>query len=138
TGYRTPEVAARLAAGRWWNQTHTPDLSTSDSIDPRVLSAELDRILPAQRVVSVDSGNFMGYPSVYLRVPDELGFCFAQAFQSIGLGLASGIGAALAQPDRLGVVGTGDGGLLMAIAELETAVRLGIPLLVAVYDDAAF
>jgi thiamine pyrophosphate-dependent acetolactate synthase large subunit-like protein len=137
-GYRTPEVAARIAAGRWWNQTATPDLSTPDAIDPRVLSVELDRILPTERVVSIDSGNFMGYPSAYLRVPDELGFCFTQAFQSIGLGLASGIGAALAQPDRLGVVGTGDGGFLMGIAELETAVRLGRPLVVVVYDDAAY
>ena len=34
-------------------------------------------------------------------VPDEDGFCFTQAFQSIGLGLATTIGAALARPDRL-------------------------------------
>lgn len=44
----------------------------------------------------VDSGNFMGYPSLYLRVPHENGFVFTQAFQSMGLGLASGIGAAAA------------------------------------------
>ena len=37
--------------------------------------------------MSVDSGNFMGYPSMFLSVPDERGFCFTQAFQSIGLGL---------------------------------------------------
>ena len=52
-------------------------------------------------MVAVDSGNFMGYPSMYLSVPDQRGFCFTQAFQSIGLGLATAIGAALAQPDRL-------------------------------------
>lgn len=137
-GYRTPEVAARLVERRWWNDTPTPDLSTAERIDPRTFSAELDRLLPAERVVAIDSGNFMGYPSTYLRVPDEDGFCFTQAFQSIGLGLSSGIGAALAQPDRLAVVGTGDGGFLMGIAELETAVRLGRPMLVAVYDDAAY
>jgi thiamine pyrophosphate-dependent acetolactate synthase large subunit-like protein len=103
-----------------------------------VLSAELDAMLPRERVVAIDSGNFMGYPSAYLRVPDEHGFCFSQAFQSIGLGLASGIGAMLAQPERLAVVGTGDGGFLMAVSELETAVRLGRPLVVVVYDDAAY
>ena len=32
----------------------------------------------------------------------------------------------------------GDGGVLMAIAELETAVRLGLRLLVVVYNDAAY
>lgn len=38
---------------------------------------------------------------MYLDVPDEYGFCFTQAFQSVGLGLATAIGAAIAQPDRL-------------------------------------
>ncbi|MGA8978909.1 MAG: thiamine pyrophosphate-dependent enzyme, partial [Pedococcus sp.] len=137
-GYRTPEVAGRLARERWWNDTVTADRSTADRIDPRVLAAGLDAVLPRERVVAIDSGNFMGYPSAYLRVPDERGFVFTQAFQSIGLGLASGIGAALAQPDRLAVVGTGDGGLLMAAAELETAVRSGRPMVVAVWNDAAY
>ncbi|MGC4963517.1 thiamine pyrophosphate-binding protein [Gordonia sp. DT101] len=138
TGYRTVEVAGRLATARRWNDVTTPDLSTADHIDPRVFSDLLDRALPFERVVAVDSGNFMGYPSAYLQVPDENGFVFTQAFQSIGLGLSSGIGAMLARPDRLAVVAAGDGGFLMGIAELETAVRLGRPMLIAVYDDAAY
>jgi thiamine pyrophosphate-dependent acetolactate synthase large subunit-like protein len=137
-GYRTARIAARLRERRWWNDTPTDDLGTGERIDPRVFSAALDALLPEQRVVSIDSGNFMGYPSGYLRVPDEYGFCFTQAFQSIGLGLASGIGAGLARPDRLPVVAAGDGGFLMGIAELETAVRLGRPMLVAVYNDAGY
>jgi len=137
-GYRTAVIAARLAQCRWWNDVPTPDLGTADRIDPREFSKALDRMLPGERVVSVDSGNFMGYPSAYLRVPDELGFCFTQAFQSVGLGLASGIGAGLAQPGRLPVIAVGDGGFLMGVAELETAVRLGRPMVVAVYNDAAY
>jgi thiamine pyrophosphate-dependent acetolactate synthase large subunit-like protein len=137
-GFRTAGISARLAQGRWWNDVPTADLGTARRIDPRQFSKALDRALPAQRVVSVDSGNFMGYPSAYLRVPDELGFCFTQAFQSVGLGLASGIGAALAQPGRLPVIAAGDGGFLMGVAELETAVRLGQPMAVAVYNDAAY
>jgi thiamine pyrophosphate-dependent acetolactate synthase large subunit-like protein len=138
TGYRTAAISARLAERRWWNDTPTAGLGTADRIDPRTFSNALDRALPNRRVVSVDSGNFMGYPSAYLRVPDEFGFCFTQAFQSIGLGLASGIGAGLAQPDRLPVITAGDGGFLMGVAELETAVRLGRPMVVAVYNDAAY
>ncbi|WP_019929869.1 thiamine pyrophosphate-binding protein [Nocardia sp. BMG111209] len=138
TGYRTADVAARIRAEKRWNDVPFEDTSTADRIDPRVLSAELDRMLPRERVVSVDSGNFMGYPSMYLDVPDEFAFCFTQAFQSIGLGLATAIGAALAQPARLPVAGCGDGGFMMGIAELDTAVRLGLPLLVVVYDDAMY
>ena len=143
--YRTPDVARRIAAeGRWIDvPLDPPDLGGAPAdgerrIDPRVLTRDLDAILPAERIVSVDSGNFMGYPSAFLDVPDERGFCFTQAFQSIGLGLATAIGAALARPDRLPVLGTGDGGFLMAVAELETAVRLGLPLVVVVYNDDAY
>ena len=137
-GQRTPEMAREIAGHARWNTELTEDLSTSEVIDPRVLSRELDRILPAERIVSIDSGNFMGYPSTYLSVPDEFGFCFTQAFQSIGLGLYTSIGAAKARPDRLPVLGAGDGGFLMAISELETLVREKIPLVAIIYNDSAY
>ncbi|SIO88038.1 thiamine pyrophosphate-binding protein [Nocardiopsis sp. JB363] len=148
TKLRTPDMAARITAEVRWNDVPFEALSTetrSDEtqsterrVDPRSLTIELDRILPRERVVAVDSGNFMGYPSAYLAVPDEFGFCFTQAFQSVGLGLGTAIGASYARPERLPVLATGDGGLLMAISELETAVRLGIPLVIVVYNDAAY
>jgi acetolactate synthase-1/2/3 large subunit len=121
-----------------WASVPYADDSGDGRIDPRTFTLELDRLLPAERVVAVDSGNFMGYPSMFLSVPDERGFCSTQAFQSIGLGLATAIGAALAQPDRLPVAALGDGGALMSIAELETVVRLRLPMVIAVYDDEAY
>ena len=135
-GYRS--LLDRIDGRARWSAADFTDSSTSSQIDPRTLSLELDRILPVERIVSVDSGNFMGYPSAYLAVPDEFGFCFTQAFQSIGLGLATAIGAAIAQPSRLPVAALGDGGFHMAAGELETAVRLGLPLVVIVYNDAAY
>ncbi|WP_447925197.1 thiamine pyrophosphate-binding protein [Georgenia muralis] len=137
-GYRTSDVRARLSAGRRWRDVTFEDRSTGDRIDPRTLTIALDDLLPAERVVAVDSGNFMGYPSMFLRVPDERGFCFTQAFQSIGLGLSSAIGAALAEPDRLPVAALGDGGALMGAAELDTVRRLGLPMVVVVYNDDAY
>jgi thiamine pyrophosphate-dependent acetolactate synthase large subunit-like protein len=75
---------------------------------------------------------------MYCRVPDERGFVFTQAFQAVGLGLATAIGAAVARPDRLTVAALGDGGALMGLADLETMVRLGLPMLVVVFNDAAY
>src|SRR5206468_2528623 len=46
--------------------------------------------------------------------------------------------ARIAAPDRLTVAALGDGGFAMSVAELVTAVRLRLPLLVVVYDDAAY
>src|SRR5215475_11842861 len=143
TGYRTPDVQARIESGGRWRQVAYDDWSGPDPagetrIDPRTLTAALDDIVPAERVVAVDSGNFMGYPAAFMAVPDPAGFSFTQAYQSIGLGLASAIGAALARPDRLAVAAVGDGGFLMSVAELVTAVRLRLPVIVVIYDDAAY
>ena len=147
-GYRSPELQARVAREGRWRDVPYPDEGTRGGdgpgedgggrIDPRTLTIALDDLLPAERMVAVDSGNFMGYPSMFLSVPDARAFCFTQAYQSVGLGLASAIGAALAQPDRLPVAALGDGGALMGVSELETVVRLRLPMVIVVYDDEAY
>jgi acetolactate synthase I/II/III large subunit len=137
-GYRSAELQARIAREVRWRDVPYDDQGGAGVIDPRTLTIALDDLLPAERVVAIDSGNFMGYPSMFLSVPDEQGFCFTQAYQSIGLGLASAIGAALAQSDRLPVAALGDGGALMGVSELETVVRLGLPMVIVVYDDEAY
>jgi len=154
TGFRTDDTAAAIATGGWRHQpltaaaasnpATTDDNADADGdgeggrIDPRVLSIRLHEMLPAERLVAIDSGHFMGWPAMYIDVPDPHGFVFTQAFQSIGLGLASAIGAAFARPDRLTVAALGDGGALMAAGEIETLGRLGLPMLVVVYNDAAY
>jgi acetolactate synthase I/II/III large subunit len=137
-GYRSEQVRVAIQEQIRWRDVEYDDTSTAERIDPRRLTIALDDLLPAERVIGVDSGNFMGYPSMFLSVPDEEGFCFTQAFQSIGLGLATAIGAALARPDRLPVAALGDGGALMSIAELDTVRRLGLPMVVVVYNDDAY
>ncbi|HEX3762233.1 MAG TPA: thiamine pyrophosphate-binding protein [Kofleriaceae bacterium] len=137
-GWRTPALQARIAAEGRWRTVPYRDETGGGRIDPRTLSIALDDRLPAERTVVIDSGNFMGYPSMFLRVPDAAGFCFTQAYQSIGLGLASALGAAVARPERLTVAALGDGGFLMSAAELTTAARLGLPLVIVVYNDAAY
>jgi acetolactate synthase I/II/III large subunit len=137
-GLRTPGIAEAVATRVRWRDVPYEDTSTRDRIDPRTLSIALDDILPTERVIGVDSGNFMGHPSAFLSVPDQDGFCFTQAYQSIGLGLATAIGAALARPDRLPVAALGDGGALMGAADLDTVRRLGLPMVVVVYNDDAY
>jgi thiamine pyrophosphate-dependent acetolactate synthase large subunit-like protein len=136
-GLRREEVARDIAAGGWRDVPYE-DASNGDHIDPRTFSKALDTLLPAERIVAVDSGHFMGWPPMYLSVPDAAGFLFTQSFQSIGLGLSSAIGAAVARTERLTVACLGDGGALMAAGEFETLIRLRLPVLVVVYNDAAY
>jgi len=137
TGRRTNVVRERIRAG---DNHHYPwpDESSAAFIDPRTLSKAVDAILPTDRVVASDSGHFCGWVPRYLRVPNARASCLSHSFQSVGLGLPSAIGLAIANPGRLAVLGTGDGGFLMSIADLETAVRLGLRLCVLVYNDASY
>ncbi len=137
TGFRTPETAREIANRRWRDEPFE-DEGTAEFIDPRAFSIALDDLLPPERAVATDSGHFLGYPAMYLEVPDHHGFVFPNAFQSVGLGLASGIGAAIARPERVSVAAIGDGGALMALGEIETAARYRIPMVVAIYNDAAY
>jgi len=137
-GYRSVELRERIAREVRWRDVRYDDESDGTAIDPRTLSIALDDMLPAERIVAIDSGNFIGYPAMFMSVPDADGFCFTQAFQSVGLGLGSAIGSAIARPDRLVVAALGDGGALMGISELETAVRLKLPMIIVIYDDEAY
>ena len=137
TGFRTPELAERIAARRWADEPYD-DAGTDEWIDPRTLTIELNKLLPVNRTIAVDSGHFTGYPSMYLDVADPRSWVFANGFQAVGLGLGNAIGAAIARPDVLTVAAIGDGGAFLSLAELETAARLKLTLLVLIYDDMAY
>src|SRR4029077_3969589 len=54
---------------------------------------------------------------------------------SMGYAVPGAMGARLAFPDRPILAFTGDGGFLMAIADLQTAWREHLPIIVLVFDD---
>ena len=138
TGYRTEDVAVQIKGGGRWRDVPFDEIATTETIDPRTLTIALDDLLPMERVVVPDGGNFNGYPAMFFQIPDERGYCVPLAFQSIGLALPSAIGAALATPDRMAVAGIGDGGFMMSLTELDTAVRLKLPMVAVVYNDNAY
>jgi thiamine pyrophosphate-dependent acetolactate synthase large subunit-like protein len=136
-GRRNNAVRERIRAGDNHHFPH-PDESTEKFIDPRALSKAVDAILPTDRVVASDSGHFCGWVPRYLRVPNARASCLSHSFQSVGLGLPSTIGLALANPGKLAVLGAGDGGFLMSMADMETTVRLGLRMCILIYNDASY
>jgi len=126
------QISAQRDAGR---DTLTPP---DKQVDGETLVHSIDALLPAEKHVVVDSGHFMGYPAMHMKVSRERQFIFAQDFQSVGLGLATALGVAIAEPDVFTVAVVGDGGLMMSLGELDTAVRVGLPLLIVVMNDAAY
>lgn len=136
-GFRTRELHDRIATGRWRDQP-VEGGTAAGTIDPRTLTIALADLLPADKTMVVDSGHFTGWPSMYLGVDDPRAWLFVNGFQAVGLALGCAIGAAIAEPGRVTVAAVGDGGLFLALAELESAARVGARLLVVVYDDAAY
>jgi len=138
TGYRTDETHAQVQKVRYWVDQEMSPRGKTGLVDPAELTKTMDQLLPLERVVVPDGGNVNAYSGAFFRVPDENGYVIDLGSQSIGLGLAEGIGAAVARPDRLPLVATGDGSFMMGHVELDTAVRLGLGLLVLVYNDDAY
>lgn len=137
TGRRTPEIARSIATRRWRDEPYD-DTPEPDTIDPRTLAIALDDLLPPDRAIAVDSGAFTGWPAMYMDVEDARSWVFCNAFQSVGIGLGAAIGAAVARPDRMTVAAVGDGGLFLALPELDAAARLALPLLIVVWNDSAY
>ncbi|MFJ4224416.1 thiamine pyrophosphate-binding protein [Microbacterium sp. NPDC089695] len=116
------------------------DLAPDGRLDPRSAARRLGELLPDDRVVVSDGGHFIGWANMYWPVaaPDRM-MMVGTAFQSIGQGWPSVVGAALARRESTVVLTSGDGGGLMAIADLESAVRAAAGRGIAViWNDAAY
>ncbi len=99
----------------------------------------LEEALPGNRILVTDGGRFMTEVWCRISAPDPHSFVVTANFGSIGLGMQEAIGASLAAPDRPVVVFSGDGGFMMGgINEFNTAVRLGLDLILIIANDSAY
>jgi thiamine pyrophosphate-dependent acetolactate synthase large subunit-like protein len=138
------------ASGSGWRDTVDIDaltrrdagagIAADGRLDPRSVAMRIAELLPQDRVVVSDGGHFIGWANMYWPVtsPDRM-MMVGTAYQSIGLGMPSVAGAALARPRSTIVLTTGDGGGLMALADLESAVRVaGGRGMAVVWNDGAY
>jgi thiamine pyrophosphate-dependent acetolactate synthase large subunit-like protein len=114
-------------------------LAPDGRLDPRSAIRRIDELLPEDRLLVQDGGHFIGWGPMYLRVPspDRL-LMVGTAFQTIGLGLPSAVGAGRARPESTIVLCSGDGGALMGLADLETVVRTVRRGVILIFNDAAY
>jgi acetolactate synthase-1/2/3 large subunit len=88
-------------------------------------------------LLTVDAGAHMlvTMPVWATNGPDPV--LISNGLATMGFALPAAIGAALARPGRRVACLTGDGGLGMAMAEIETLARLALDVTVVVFNDAA-
>ncbi len=91
---------------------------------------------PPEATVTVDAGaHFLAImPFWPARSPQRL--LISNGLATMGYAVPAAIGAALARPDEPVLALTGDGGLGMCLAELETIVRLDLPITIVVFNDS--
>jgi thiamine pyrophosphate-dependent acetolactate synthase large subunit-like protein len=135
TGYRRPEVAEQLAAeAKPVTFSHE---SRAGAVDPRTLMVELDRMLPKDRFVIVDPGHHLSFSAAHLSPARADAFVLSNDFGAIGSGPAIALGVATARRDVTTVLAVGDGGFMMALADIQTAAVLRLPIVIIVFDDGA-
>ena len=110
----------------------------AEQIDPREFTVELSARTPDDAIVTVGSGNNTGFPAVFHAVGADGAMYVNGNFGTMGYALPAALGASVAAPDRPVVCYTGDGALIQVIQELETGVRLGCPVVVAVLNDSSY
>jgi acetolactate synthase I/II/III large subunit len=116
-----------------------PDKTAKGCVNYVHALERLEQALPDNRVLVTDGGRFMTEVWCRISAADPQSFVATTNFGSIGIGLQESIGAGLAAPDRPIVLFTGDGGFMMGgINEFNTAVRLGLDLIVIVANDSAY
>jgi acetolactate synthase-1/2/3 large subunit len=100
--------------------------------------AQIARELTAAgSIATVDAGAHMFQTTAYWQAlaPGEL--LISNGLATMGFALPAAIAAQLVHPERRVVCFTGDGGLMMVVAELETVARLRLPIVIVVFNDAA-
>ncbi|KAB1642653.1 thiamine pyrophosphate-binding protein [Gulosibacter chungangensis] len=136
-----PQLNAEEVATSQFAREESAEFAEDGKLDPRALTSALNERLPEGRLIASDGGHFIGWANTHLSVPspDSIVLVGTQ-FQSIGLGFSSAPGAALAAnaTDRMLVVATGDGGAVMAVADLDSTVRAADRVTIVVYNDAAY
>jgi len=132
------DYVERVAADREQWRTEFAGRLESDAtpIDPARVVAEIQGALPGDGLL-VAATSYPGFFSGAFYEVRESGIGYLQARGSDGINCAlpQAIGAKLAAPDRPVVCFSGDGGIGYHVADLETAVREGLPVVVVVSNN---
>ncbi|MHC5279714.1 acetolactate synthase AlsS [Listeria kieliensis] len=88
--------------------------------------------------VTVDVGSHYIWMARHFRSYEPRRLLFSNGMQTLGVALPWGIAAGLVRPGEKVVSISGDGGFLFSAMELETAVRLRIPLVHLIWNDGSY
>ncbi|HLU80014.1 MAG TPA: acetolactate synthase catalytic subunit, partial [Burkholderiaceae bacterium] len=128
----------QIAKGKAAHREEARDLteSTASPIRPERIMAEIDRLLTADSIVVADASYSSIWIANYLQSRKAgMRFITPRGLAGLGWGLPMALGAQVARPDATVFCVVGDGGFAHAWAELETAVRMKLPVVLVVLNN---
>ena len=105
---------------------------------PRRIVAECRRALGRAGIISMDNGIYKLWFSRHYPTYEIGTFLLDNSLATMGAGMPAAMAAKLVRPEQRVLAVAGDGGFLMSSQELETAVRLGIGVVVLILNDNGF
>jgi acetolactate synthase-1/2/3 large subunit len=112
--------------------------ATENRWTPQRIVHDVRQVMPPDGIVALDNGMYKIWFARNYRTRVANTLLLDNALATMGAGLPSAIMAAMLHPGRRVMAVCGDGGFMMNSQELETAVRLGLDLVVLVLVDNAF
>jgi acetolactate synthase-1/2/3 large subunit len=105
---------------------------------PQRIVNDVRAVMPEDGIVSLDNGMYKIWFARNYRTHVANTLLLDNALATMGAGLPAAITAALLNPERRVLAVCGDGGFMMNSQEMETAVRLGLNLVVLILEDHAY
>ena len=131
---------SRFMAVRARMDGHMKEGSTDDRfpVYPQRLVADVRKVMPSDGIIALDNGVYKIWFARNYRAHLPNTVLLDNALATMGAGLPSAMAANIVHPERRVMAICGDGGFLMNSQELETAVRLGLKLVVLILNDSAY
>ncbi|GBD11459.1 Sulfoacetaldehyde acetyltransferase [bacterium HR23] len=126
--------SAQLREKRWRRLEAEGGMGTLP-LKPQRVMYELRRALPPDASVVADAGAAPGYAQDRLFFSQPNTFFSSLDLGCVGSGFPMAIGVKMARPDRPVVALCGDGGFMMSVQELETAVRWKVPVVAVIMNN---
>ena len=136
-GHDWPPAAGRAAKTDAAARLASAAIASPGLLAPQQVVATVRACTPPETIATVDAGAHMLVAMPLWEVPEPRRLLVSSGLATMGYALPAAIAAALCAPQVPVVAFTGDGGLGMTLAEIETAVRLSLPIIVIVFNDAA-
>lgn len=107
-------------------------------IKPQQFVRQLRGVIPREGILSLDNGMYKLWIARNYPAYEQNTVLLDNALATMGAGLAVGMAAKMLHPEKPVVVVAGDGGFMMNLADLETAVRLKLNLTIVILNDNGY